>query len=181
MDTGSQRPAVWAESHRGGSGARGQAGESTCGRRGYPGTASVDDVAAAPPEETGPGRATGCTSRGTSPRGWQRGRELRGRRGRAPWRAGWRAGGAGREPGTAGRAEPQHNRTNSAPPPAPQPNLVGGRGLLPGAGPRPSIGGPGSRWPGGPAPDGALRALIGHEPAARRSVAGAGGRSATAG
>lgn len=68
--------------------------------------------------------------------------------------AGGRAGGAGRGPGTAGRAEPQHNGTNSARRPRGNLTRPAGRGLLPGAGPKPSSGGARARQPGGPAPSG---------------------------
>lgn len=107
--------AVWAEGRRRRSVARGRVGGGTCGRQGYPGTASAGGVAAAPPAATGPGLATGCTSRGTSPRGCQRGRRRWGRRGRAPWRAGGRAArGAG--PGL--QAARSRSTTGPAPPAA---------------------------------------------------------------
>lgn len=137
----------------------------TCGRQGYPGTANADGVAAAPPAATGPGRATGRTSRGTSPRRWQQGQGRRDRRGQAPWQA----GGAGRGPETEGRAEPQHNGTSSARRPRRNLTRPEGRGLSAGAGPK--LSNDGVRQIDGPAPAGAPRALIGHRSAARIPVA----------
>lgn len=154
---GGGQQVVWAASRRRSPGTRGGPEVvPTCGRQGYPGTANADGVAAAPPAATGPGPATGRTSRGTSPRRWQQGQRRRDRRGQAPWRA----GSAGRGPETEGRAEPQHNGTSSASRPHRNLTRPEGRGLLVGAGPKLSND---DTWQiDGPAPTGSPSALIGH-------------------
>lgn len=117
----------------GGRGGNGR-GRGTCGRRGYPGTASVDGVAAAPPAETGlagpqaarlaePALADGSGPGAAGPSGL----------GLHGGRAGWRCGARARDCRPRGAAA---QRDQPRPPPARQPNPAGGAGPAARGGPQ---------------------------------------------